>query len=72
MFKKLPHTYVIIFSIIVLAAILTWFVPGGEYSRTTISVNGVERTVIEKGSFQYIDNQPQTWQNIFSFLSRIL
>lgn len=65
MFKKIPHTYVIIFSIIVLAAILTWFVPGGEYSRTTISVNGVERTVIEKGSFQYIDNQPQTWQ-IFS------
>ncbi len=65
MFKKIPHTYVIIFSIIVLAAILTWFVPGGEYSRTTISVNGVERTVIEKSSFQYVDNQPQTWQ-IFS------
>ena len=65
MFKKIPHTYVIIFSIIVLAAILTWLVPGGEYSRTTISVNGVERTVIEKSSFHYVDNQPQTWQ-IFS------
>lgn len=67
MFKKIPHTYVIIFSIIVLAAILTWFVPGGEYSRTTITVNGVERTVIEKGSFHYVDNQPQTWQVFSAF-----
>jgi len=65
MLKKIPHTYVIIFSIIVLAAISTWFVHGGEYDRTTISVNGVERMVIEKGSFHYVENQPQTWQ-IFS------
>jgi uncharacterized ion transporter superfamily protein YfcC len=48
-----------------LAAIATWFIPGGEYERATVSVNGVERTVIEKGSFHYVENQPQTWQ-IFS------
>lgn len=67
MFKKIPHTYVIIFSIIILAAILTWFVPGGEYERETIVVNGVERTVIEKGSFHYVDSQPQTWQVFEAF-----
>lgn len=67
MFKKIPHTYVIIFSIIVLAAIFTWFVPGGEYARESVMVNGVERTVIEKGSFHYVDNQPQTWQIFESF-----
>ncbi len=67
MFKKIPHTYVIIFSIIVLAAIATWFVPGGEYERTTITVNGVERTVIEKSSFHYVENQPQTWQVFSAF-----
>jgi uncharacterized ion transporter superfamily protein YfcC len=67
MFKKIPHTYVIIFGIIVLSAVLTWFIPGGEYNRHRINVNGVERTVIEKGSFHYVENQPQTWQVFTAF-----
>ncbi len=62
MFKKIPHTYVIIFYIIVFAAILTWIIPGGEYTRQTIEVNGVERTVIDKDSFHYLDANPQTWE----------
>ncbi len=67
MSKKIPHTYVIIFFIIIIAAISTWLVQGGEYDRTTAIVNGVERTVIEKGSFHEVDNQPQTWQIFESF-----
>ena len=67
MSKKIPHTYVIIFFIIILGAVLTWFVPGGEYERETIVVNGVERTVIEKGSFHYVDSEPQTWQIFEAF-----
>ena len=31
--RTFPHTYVIIFSLIVISAILTWFVPGGEFAR---------------------------------------
>ncbi len=62
MFKKIPHTYVIIFFIIVLAAILTWFIPGGEYTRHSIEVNGVQRTVIDKDSFHFVDANAQTWQ----------
>ncbi len=67
MLKKIPHTYVIIFSIIVLSAVMTWFIPGGEYSRHRLKVNGVERTVIEKGSFHYVENRPQTWQVFTAF-----
>ncbi|MFP4060651.1 MAG: YfcC family protein [Bacteroidales bacterium] len=67
--RKVPHTYVIIFSIIVVAAIATWFVPGGEYERETKIVNGVEREVIVAGSFGYIQNQPQTWEIFSSFFS---
>jgi len=67
MFKKIPHTYVIIFWVIIIAAVLTWFIPGGEYSRETKLVNGVERTVIDKDSFHYIDSNAQTWQ-VFSAL----
>lgn len=57
--KKIPHTYVIIFYIIVLAAIFTWFIPGGEYTEVTEIVNGEELTQVV---FQNTDSQPQTWQ----------
>jgi uncharacterized ion transporter superfamily protein YfcC len=61
----IPHNLVIVFSIIIIAAVLTWIIPGGKYDRHSISVNGVERSVIINNSFHYIDSQPQTWQ-IFS------
>jgi uncharacterized ion transporter superfamily protein YfcC len=60
-----PHNLVIVFSIIILSAILTWIIPGGRYERQTVEVNGIERSVIVNGSFHYVDSQPQTWQ-IFS------
>jgi len=67
MLKKVPHTYVIIFFIIIFSAILTWIIPGGEYDRQEVDVNGTIREVVVNESFHYVDNQPQTWQ-IFSAL----
>ncbi len=67
MFKKIPHTYVIIFLIIAIAAVLTWIIPGGEFERQTVVTGGVEQTVIDKDSFHYVDRNVQTWQ-IFSAL----
>lgn len=62
MFKKIPHTYAITASLIVISAVLTWIVPAGEYTRQTITVGGAERTVIDPASFHYIDSAPQSWQ----------
>ena len=62
---KVPHNLVIVFSIIIVSAVMTWIIPGGKFDRQTVEVNGVERNVIVNGSFHYIDSQPQTWQ-IFS------
>ena len=67
MFKKIPHTYVVIFFIIVIAAVLTWIIPGGEFERQNIVTGGIERTVIDKDSFHYIERNVQTWQ-VFSAL----
>ena len=64
---KVPHTYVIIFTIIVVAALFTWFVPGGEYERTTVVEKGVEREVVKNNSFEFTQNNPQTWQVFSSF-----
>ncbi|MFH0843473.1 MAG: AbgT family transporter [Bacteroidota bacterium] len=67
MLKKIPHTYVIVFSIIVMSAMLTWVVPGGAFDRQTVTVNGIDRNVVVPGSFHNVERNPQTWQ-IFSAL----
>jgi uncharacterized ion transporter superfamily protein YfcC len=54
MLKKVPHTYVIVFFLILLSAVATWFVPGGIYV-TPEGGNGMP-------VFQSVDNQPQTWE----------
>jgi uncharacterized ion transporter superfamily protein YfcC len=64
MLKKVPSTYVIIFYIIIIAALLTWIIPGGEYVENKIVEQGVEKKVYE---FHYRDNVKQTWQ-IFAAL----
>ena len=61
--KKIPHTFTIVFGLIVLAAVLTWVVPAGEYTRV---VEG-GREVVVNDSFHRVDAAPQTWQ-IFSAL----
>ncbi len=52
---KVPHTLVIIFSIIVIVAILTYIIPGGKYDRQ--EKNG--RTVVVNDSFRYTENVHQ-------------
>ena len=77
MFKKIPHTYVIVFYIIVLAAIATWVIPGGKYVKETIIEQGKEKeiqvyeTVTVDGEtkeipkFEYQEHKIQTWE-VFS------
>ncbi|MCK4664246.1 MAG: AbgT family transporter [Bacteroidales bacterium] len=60
--RKIPHTYVIVFYIIIISAIMTWIIPGGEYVEKTEIVNGAEKTELV---FQFVDHEIQTWQ-IFS------
>lgn len=62
--KKVPSTYVIVFMIIVFSAILTWFVPGGEYVDSETIIDG--KTVVKK-VFTKVESNPQSWQ-IFSAL----
>ena len=58
--KKVPHTFVIVFSLVVLAAVLTWIIPGGEYLRHEVNLNGSSKTVIIENSFHKVDSNPQT------------
>lgn len=61
--RAIPHAYVIVFFIIALSAVLTWVMPGGEYERTTVTLeDGHTKEIIKPGSFHEVDNEPQTWQ----------
>jgi len=61
--RQIPHTYVIVFAIAVITAILTWIVPAGEYARVEQS----GRTVIDPESYHFVEQSPQTWQLFSSF-----
>lgn len=67
MSKKVPHTYTIIFSIILICAVLSWIIPAGEYGRHTVEINGSTRTVITENSYHAVESSPQSWQ-VFSAL----
>lgn len=60
MLKKLPHTYFIVFLIVVLAAALTWVLDGGEFTK---DANG---NVIPN-SYHAVESNPQTWQVFSAF-----
>ena len=59
--RKVPHTYVIIFSVVVFCALLTWVIPGGQYVEQ-VDAEGVKTMV-----YQSVDRVPQTWQVFSSF-----
>lgn len=61
--KKIPHTFTIVFALIVLAAVSTWFIPAGEFQRQMVD----GREVVLNDSFHYVESAPQTWQ-VFSAL----
>ncbi|MGL5714419.1 MAG: YfcC family protein [Paraclostridium sp.] len=50
-----PHTYAIIFGLIVVVAILTWFIPSGEFIREEI--NG--RMTVIPGTYKTVESNPQ-------------
>jgi len=58
---KVPNTYLLIFSLLVLIAAMTWIIPGGQYERTLL--NG--REVVVQNSFEYTESKPQGFLALF-------
>lgn len=70
--KKIPHTFTIVFFLILLAAVATWIVPGGEFVREAVTIQNADgstatREVVQNDSFHYVDGAPQTW-HVFASL----
>jgi uncharacterized ion transporter superfamily protein YfcC len=63
MLKKVPHTYVIVFGIIVIAAVLTWIIPPGKYIEVTRTVDG---NLVKEMKFFYENDLPGNYSESFN------
>ncbi|RDW20271.1 C4-dicarboxylate ABC transporter permease [Oceanobacillus arenosus] len=61
--SKIPHTFIILFGIIVLLAITTYFIPAGEYDRETTEDG---RTIVINGTYHETDASPAGFLDIFT------
>lgn len=52
---KVPHTYVILFAMIILIAILTYVIPAGQYQKVESSTG---RMIVDPASYQQIESAP--------------
>lgn len=67
-YDHMPHTYQILFGIIILAAAMTWFVPAGEFNRYADPESG--RMIIEQGTYHRVENNPTGLFEMFTAISK--
>lgn len=63
---KFPHTFVILFCIIILMTVCTYLIPAGSYER--VFSETAKRNVVDPNSFTYVDQSPVSF---FSFLHAV-
>lgn len=61
--ERIPHTYVILFLMIVLAAVLTWILPAGQFDREV--VEGLSQPAVVPGSYHTVAQNGQGIWEIF-------
>lgn len=49
-----PHSYTLIFCLIIAAAILTWVIPSGQFETVVENINGAEKTTVVPGTYHQI------------------
>lgn len=54
--REMPHAYVILFVILILAMVATWIVPAGSYARYLDENSG--RNIVDPTSFSFVDQSP--------------
>lgn len=63
-----PHTYVLLFLIVIIMAIGTYIIPAGMFDRYKDEVTG--RTLVDPQSFRYVEQAPVGFLDIFAAIPR--
>ncbi|MEA4963094.1 YfcC family protein [Lutispora sp.] len=64
--RPFPNMLVIVFIVIIVAALMTWIIPAGQYDKVVDKATG--KTIVDPDSFKYIEKTPV---NPFSMLLAI-
>lgn len=59
----MPHAFVLIYSIVILAVIASYIIPAGQYDRFEDSEG---REIVDQTSFTYVEQDPVSWTQIFT------
>ncbi len=51
----MPHTLVVVMSLVIIVLAMSWVVPSGEYQRMTVQTSEGERTVTVAGTYRQVD-----------------
>ncbi len=60
---KVPHTYTIIFMIMIIMTILTWIIPSGVFDTME---NEEGRSLVVAGTYHIVESNPQGFMDLFS------
>ena len=58
----LPHVFVLLFGIIVFAAIMTWILPAGDFNRVT---NSAGQKIVQAGTYHLVKAHPVGFFEMF-------
>lgn len=65
---RVPHTYVILFTIILIMAALTYVIPAGVFN--TIIDPATERTLVDPDSFHIVESTPTTFFGLWMAITK--
>jgi uncharacterized ion transporter superfamily protein YfcC len=65
---KVPHTYVILFAVIIIMAVLTYIIPAGEFTRVEDPTTG--RMVVDPASFHAVEQNPTHFFDLFKSIPK--
>ena len=63
----MPHVFVILFFLVLVASISTWVIPPGQFDYEPVDVGGTMRELVVPGSFHYLDPSEASPTGILDF-----
>jgi uncharacterized ion transporter superfamily protein YfcC len=61
--KEPPHTYLLIFIILIICAVLTYIIPAGQFNT---EVNEAGRSILIPGTYHHVESNPVSLYNFFN------
>lgn len=62
---EFPNVFALLFGLIVLTTILSYFIPSGSFERVEKVINGTTRTLVVEGTYQTVEGTRLSFFNIF-------